>query len=252
MEGRVAIVTGGATGLGKAMALEFAARGVHVGFNYLELPGRNIEEDAVLTEAMLHACGVRVYSARCDVRDPDDVQQFMASAKAELGGLHFLVNNAGINNDGALWRLTDEAWKEVLDTNVTGVFNCTRAVVAQFRAQRFGKIVNIASHRAIQPGFGVSNYATSKAALIGFTRATATELGAANINVNAVAPGFVRTEMLAGLPPEILEQAERGAILGRMGDPADIARVVVFLCSEAARHITGQVLVVDGGLTLGG
>ena len=251
IEGRVAIVSGGATGLGRAIGLEFARRGVHVAFNYIDLPGREILEEAVLTETALRAHGVRVYSDRCDVRGRDDIEQFVATAKKELGGVHFLVNNAGIAHDGALWRLTDEAWREVLDTNVTGAFNCTRAVAPEFRSQHFGKIVNIASHQGLQPGFGVSNYATSKAAIIGLTKSSAVELGASNVNVNAVAPGFVRTEMLSRLPKEVLERAEKSALLGRVAEPEDVARVVVFLCSDEARHVTGQVILVDGGMTLG-
>ena len=252
MEGRVVLVTGGATGLGRAMALEFARRQAHVAFNYVDLPGRDIAEEALLTETMLTSLGAKVFSANCDVRDRDAIDRFVATARDALGGLHFLVNNAGITNDGALWRLSDHAWREVLDTNVTGAFNCIRAVASHFRSQHFGKVVNIASQQALRPGFGVSNYATSKAALMGLTRSSAVELGPSNVNVNAVAPGFVRTELLAGIPPEILMQAETGAVLTRMADPADIARVVTFLCSEEARHITGQVIVVDGGLTLGG
>lgn len=251
MNGRVVIVSGGAAGLGRAIGLEFARRGVHVGFNYVELAGRDILEQALLTETALRSHGVRVYSERCDVRDRDDIATFVGTVQAELGGVHYLVNNAGIARDGALWHMSADAWQEVLETNVTGAFNCTRAVAPVFRGQRYGKIVNIASHQAVQPGFGVSNYATSKAALIGLTKSTAVELGPSNVNVNAVAPGFVRTEMLSKLPAEILERAEKSALLGRVAEPEDVARVVAFLCSDDARHVTGQVILVDGGLTLG-
>ena len=150
-----------------------------------------------------------------------------------------------------MWRLSAEAWREVVDTNLTGAFHCIQAVAAPMRAQRFGKIVNVASHQAFRPGFGIANYAASKAAVIGLTRSAAVDLGPSNINVNAVAPGFVKTDLLAKLPHEVLERAEHEAVLGRVADPEDIARVIVFLCTEAARHITGQVIVVDGGLTLG-
>jgi 3-oxoacyl-[acyl-carrier protein] reductase len=251
MDGRVAIITGGATGLGRAIGLEFARRKVHVGFNYIDLPNRNIPAEAILTETTLRSCGVKVFSAACDVRNREEVGQFVQAASAKLGGVHFLVNNAGVSHDGALWRLSEDAWREVMETNVTGAFHCTQAVASIFRAQHFGKIVNIASHQAFQPGFGVANYAASKAALIGLTKSTAVELGPSNVNANAVAPGFVRTEMLSSLPSEILDQAEKGAVLGRVAEPEDIARVVRFLCSEDARHVTGQVIVVDGGLTLG-
>lgn len=251
MEGRVAVITGGATGLGRTIGLEFASRGVHVAFNYVDLPGRDVLEQAMLTEATLRTYGVQVFSARCDVRDHGAVKRFVAAAGSALGGVHYLVNNAGIAHDGALWRMSPAAWREVMDTNVTGAFHCTQAVAPQLRQQRFGKIVNIASHQAFQPGFGVSNYAASKAAVIGLTKASAVELGPSNINVNAVAPGFVRTELLGTLPAEVLDRAEKSAVLGRVAEPEDVARVVVFLCSLGARHITGQVIVVDGGLTLG-
>jgi len=250
LSGRVALVTGGATGLGRAICLDLAQRGTAVGFNYVNLPGRDVSAQAVLTETAIKAHGVAVYSAQCDVRHVEEVEHFVAEARERLGGVHILVNNAGVTHDGALWRLMPEAWQEVLDTNVTGAFNCMHAVAPHLRAQRYGKIVNISSHQAFRPGFGIANYAASKAALIGLTKAAAVDLGSANVNVNAVAPGFVKTELLAKLPREILERAEHESLLGRVAEPEDIARVVAFLCSEASRHITGQTIVVDGGLTL--
>jgi 3-oxoacyl-[acyl-carrier protein] reductase len=250
LHGRVAVVTGGATGLGRSVALEFAQRGCGVAFNYVELPGRDVTAQALLTETAIKAHGVPCHSARCDVRRMEEVDQFIAEVKERLGGVHYLVNNAGVTHDGALWRLTAEAWQEVMDTNVTGAFNCIHAVAPPMRAQRFGKIVNVASHQAFRPGFGIANYASSKAALIGLTKAAAVDLGSSNINVNAVAPGFVKTELLTQLPREVLERAEHESVLGRVAEPEDISRVITFLCSDAARHITGQVIVVDGGLTL--
>lgn len=243
-------MTGGATGLGRAIALDFARRGANVAFNYVDLPNRDVSAQALLTETALRDFGVQVYSAPCDVRDRAAVEKFIVRAKSELGGLHYLVNNAGIHHDGALWRLPDDAWRSVLETNVSGAFNCLQAVAQHFREQRYGKVVNIASHQAYRPGFGVANYATSKAALVGLTRAAAVELGAYNVNVNAVAPGFVRTELLRSLPPEVLADAEKESLLGRIAEPDDISNVVLFLCSDDARHITGQVILVDGGLTL--
>jgi 3-oxoacyl-[acyl-carrier protein] reductase len=250
LRGRIAVVTGGATGLGRAVCLEFAQQGANVAFNYLDLPGRDVAAQALLTETAIKALGVSVYSARCDVREREAVDQFFNEARERLGGLHCLVNNAGVTHDGALWRLSDEAWNEVLDTNVTGAFHCVQAAAQPMRAQRYGKIVNVASHQAFRPGFGIANYAASKAALIGLTKSAAVDLGSANINVNAVAPGFVKTELLSKLPREVLERAERESVLGRVAEPEDVARVIVFLCSESARHITGQVITVDGGLTL--
>ena len=228
VHGRVALVTGGATGLGRAAALEFAQHGTAVAINYVDLPDRDVAAQALLTETAIRALGVPVYCARCDVRDRDAVEKFVTTVRERLGGIHYLVNNAGVTHDGALWRLTP----------------------GPMRAQRYGKIVNIASHQAFRPGFGIANYAASKAALIGLTRSAAVDLGPSNVNVNAVAPGFVKTELLSTLPREVLERAERESVLGRVAEPEDVARVIVFLCSEAARHITGQVIVVDGGLTL--
>jgi len=250
VHGHVVIVTGGATGLGRATALEFAQHGVAVGINYVELPDRDVGAQALLTETAIRALGVPVYCARCDVRSRDDVERFVTAVRERLGGVHYLVNNAGVTHDGALWRLTPEAWQEVLDTNVTGAFNCIQAVAGPMRAQRYGKIVNVASHQAFRPGFGIANYAASKAALIGLTKSAAVDLGPSNVNVNAVAPGFVKTDLLSKLPREVLERAEHESVLGRVAEPEDVARVIVFLCSDAARHVTGQVIVVDGGLTL--
>jgi len=251
IHGRVVVVTGGATGLGRATALEFAQRGVAVAINYVDLPDRDVAAQALLTETAIRALGVPVYCARCDVRNHAEVEKFITTVRERLGGVHYLVNNAGVAHDGALWRLSPEAWQEVIDTNVTGAFNCIQAVAGSMRAQRYGKIVNVASHQAFRPGFGIANYAASKAALIGLTRAAAVDLGPSNVNVNAVAPGFVKTDLLAKLPREVLERAEHESVLGRVAEPEDVARVIVFLCSEEARHVTGQVIVVDGGLTLG-
>ena len=248
--GKVALVTGGATGLGRHISIEFARLGCHVAFCYVNMPGRDVSEQALLTEAALTAMGVSVLALRCDVRDRAAVDRFVAEARERLGGIHFLVNNAGIASDGALWRLSEDAWREVLETNVTGAFNCIRAVAPTFRGQHYGKIVNVSAHQASRPGFGVANYAASKAALLGLTRAAAVELGPANVNVNAVAPGFIRTERMAMLPAEVIERAQKSSVLGRVAEPDDVAKVISFLCSESARHITGQTIVVDGGLAL--
>ena len=248
--GNVAVVTGGATGLGRSIAMEFARLGCNVAFCFVNMPGRDVSEQALLTEMAISAMGVGVLAARCDVRDRQAVDRFIAEAKARFGTVHYLVNNAGIASDGALWRLSDDAWAEVLETNVTGTFNCLRAVSSLFRTQHFGKVVNVSAHQATRPGFGVSNYAASKAAILGLTRAAAVELGPSNVNVNAVAPGFIRTERMAMLPGEVIERAEKSSVLGRVAEPEDVAHVISFLCSDAARHITGQTIVVDGGMSL--
>jgi NAD(P)-dependent dehydrogenase (short-subunit alcohol dehydrogenase family) len=194
--------------------------------------------------------GAEVFAARCDVRDRAAVERFLNDTVQRFGTVHFLVNNAGIAIDGALWRMTDEAWREVLDTNVTGAFNCIRAVSPIYRKQHYGKIVSVSAHQAGRPGFGVANYAASKAALEGLTRAAAVELGPANVNVNAVAPGFIRTERMMMLPREVIERAQKHSVLGRVAEPEDVAHIITFLCSDEARHVTGQTVVVDGGLSL--
>ena len=249
--GKTVLVTGGATGLGRSICLEFGRMGCNVAFGFVSMPGRDVREQAILTEATLGAMGVGVYADACDVRDRHAVAEFVYQVCDRFDTIHYLVNNAGIANDGALWRLSPQDWAEVIDTNLTGAFNCISAVSPIFRGQRYGKIVSISTHQAAQPGFGVAPHAASKSGLEGLTRAAAVDLGPSNVNVNAVAPGFIRTERLEQLPAEVIERAKKGAVLGRIAEPGDVAQVVAFLCSEAARHITGQVLVVDGGLALG-
>jgi 3-oxoacyl-[acyl-carrier protein] reductase len=250
-KGKTVIVTGGATGLGRAVCLEFARLGCNVAFCFLGMPGRDVRETALLTETTLSAMGIGVYADTCDVRDRVAVGVFVDQVQEKFGGVHYLINNAGIAMDAALWRLGAAEWAEVLDTNLTGAFHCISAVSPIFRSQRYGKVVSISSHQSVRPGFGVASYAASKAGLEGLTRAAAMDLGPANVNVNAVAPGFVRTERLEQLPSEVIERAKKHAVLGRIAEPSDVAAVVAFLCSPVARHITGQILVVDGGLSLG-
>ncbi len=248
--GKTAVVTGGASGLGRAIVLEFGRLGCNVAFCFVNLPGRDCTETALLTETALSAMGVGVLATKCDVRERDSVERFVQETADRFGGVHYLVNNAGIASDGALWRLSDTAWRDVMETNVTGAFNCIRAVAPLMRRQHYGKIVSVSAHQAERPGFGVTNYAASKAALAGLTRAAAVELGPANVNVNAVAPGFIRTERMGMLPREVVDRAQKHSVLGRIAEPEDVAQVVTFLCSDAARHITGQIIAVDGGLTL--
>lgn len=250
LHGRGAVVTGAATGIGRATALELARRGCGVAFNYVELPGRDVAVQAAMTEAVLRSLNVPVFCDRCDVRDMKEVERFVAAAKTTLGGVHILVNNAGISRDAALWRTDDSAWRDVVDTNLTGAFHMIKAVAPIFRAQHYGKIVNVASIMAMKPGFGVANYAASKAGLIGLTNAAAVELGPANVNVNAVAPGFVKTELTEHLWDELAARARSQNPLGRLAEPDDVAQIIVFLCTDAARHITGELIRVDGGQAL--
>ena len=247
LRGRVAIVTGGSSGIGRATAIGLAKNGVHVAFNYLDT-GPKAREEAEEVAGILRQMEVRVFSRACDVRSAAEANGFVEAAARELGGVHFLVNNAGIGRDRALWRMSDEEWHAVLDTNLSGAFYFTRAVAPHFRAQEFGKIVNVSSVHGLSSEFGLANYCSSKAGLIGLTRSAAVELGPSNVNVNAVAPGYIRTTQLTDrVPAEIMDQARDKSVLGRLGDPQDVAAVILFLCSEVARHITGAVVPVDGG-----
>jgi 3-oxoacyl-[acyl-carrier protein] reductase len=250
LRGKVAIVTGASSGIGRAVALDLARCGTNIAFCFLDLGSRS-RVDAHDTARMLREAEVRVYFRACDVREPHDVRRFVAEAQEELGGVHILINNAGVSRDRPLWRMEDHEWESVLRTNVDGAFYFTRAVAPGMRAQEYGKIVNVSSVHGIRPVFGISNYAASKAALIGLTQSTAVELGPRNINVNAVAPGYIRTTRLTeGVPSDLLDRAREESALRRLGDPKDVADVVLFLCSESARHITGAVIPIDGGYLL--
>jgi NAD(P)-dependent dehydrogenase (short-subunit alcohol dehydrogenase family) len=250
LRGKVAIISGGSTGIGRAIALELARAGAHVGFCFLDdgAPSRRAAQDVARE---VRQTEVRTHFRACDVRDSRDVGAFVNEVHAELGGVHILVNNAGIGMDGALWNMRDHEWEAVLRTNLDGAFFFIRAVAPYLREQEYGKIVNVASVHGVRAEFGIANYSASKAGLIGLTRSAAVELGPKNVNVNAVAPGYIRTTRLtAGVPSEILDRAREQSSLGRLGDPQDVAVTVLFLVSEAARHITGAVLPVDGGYLL--
>lgn len=250
IRGQVAIVTGGSSGIGRAIAVELGRCGVQVAFCFLD-DGAKSRLAAQEVARELRDAEVRTYFRACDVRESQDVKAFVAEVVAELGGIHILVNNAGIGRDRALWHMQDHEWEAVVRTNLDGAFFFTRAVAPHLRAQEYGKIVNVSSVHGLKSEFGLANYAASKAGLIGLTRSAAVELGPRNINVNAVAPGYIRTTRLtAGVPSEILDRARERSALGRLGDPQDVASAVLFLVSEAARHITGTVLPVDGGYLL--
>ena len=250
LSGKVATVSGGSSGIGRAVTLELARCGAHIAFCYLDDGGQSRSEaEEVASE--LRQMEVQVFFRSCDVRESSDVNSFVSETEEELGGVDVLVNNAGIGRDAPMWLMTDHDWKAVLRTNLDGAFHFTRAVAPTMRAQEYGKIVNITSVHGMRTEFGISNYSSSKAGLIGLTRSSAVELGPKNINVNAVAPGYVRTTRLTeGVSSEILDHAREKSALGRLGDPRDVAGVVLFLCSEAARHITGAIITVDGGYVL--
>jgi 3-oxoacyl-[acyl-carrier protein] reductase len=250
LRGKVALITGGSSGIGRAVGVALARSGVHIAFSYLD-ESPEAQQEADRTAAELTACGVRVVHRAMDVASSAAVDGFVQEVRERLGGLFILVNNAGIGRDGALWRLSTSDWNRVLETNLSAAFYHIRAVAPLFRAQEAGRIVNVASIHARRAEFGLVNYAASKAGVEALTRNAALELGPSNINVNAVAPGYIRTTRLTDrVPTEILDEARERSALRRLGDPQDVAGAVLFLCSEAARHLTGVTLPVDGGYLL--
>lgn len=242
LEGKKAIVTGGSRGIGAAIARELARQGADVAINY-----RKHEAQAQRVVGDIEAAGRRALCVQADVAGFADAEQMVGRAVASFGGLDILVNNAGINRDSVIWKMAEQQWDEVIETNLKGYFNYIRAAVPHFREQKSGKIVNITSINGLRGKFGQTNYSAAKAGIIGLTKALARELGRSNVNVNAVAPGLIETDMMRDAPQDVLDAALAEIVLGRLGKPEDVATVVAFLCSDEARHITGQVIQVDGG-----
>jgi 3-oxoacyl-[acyl-carrier protein] reductase len=208
---------------------------------------RKHDTEAKQVAADVDAAGGKGLAVKADVSSFDDAQSMVNQVVEAFGGLDILVNNAGINRDGVIWKMTEEQWDQVLDINLKGYFNYCRAAVPIFREQKAGKIVNVTSINGLRGKFGQTNYSASKAGIIGLTKALARELGRASVNVNAVAPGLIETDMMKDAPDNVREAALAEIVLGRMGQPEEVATVVAFLCTDAARHITGEVIRVDGG-----
>ena len=234
LEGKVALVTGASRGIGRAIALELGGAGAEVVVGY-----RTGREEA---EAVAAEIGGRAVEA--DVSDPESAKALVEAA----GELDILVNNAGVTRDGVLARMSDDDWRMVLDTNLSSVFYTCRAASRPMMKRRGGAIVNISSIVGVHGNFGQTNYAASKAGIIGFTKSLARELGSRNVRANVVAPGYVRSQLTDVLPEGATEVMLQNTPLGRLGDPEDVAGAVRFLCSDEARFVTGAVLLVDGGL----
>ena len=245
LEGKVALVTGASRGIGRAIALTLAKNGADIAINFA---GNVTAAEGVASE--IKAMGRKAILVQGSVTDTATCQKMVNKVISELGKIDILVNNAGITRDGLLMRMSSEDWDAVLTTNLKGVFNCTKAVIKPMMKQRSGRIVNMASVVGETGNAGQANYAAAKAGVIGFTKTMAKEIASRGITVNAVAPGFIATDMTKVLPDKVKEAMETGIPLGRAGEPQDVANAVLFFVSDNAAYITGQVLNVDGGMVM--
>ena len=245
IEGKVAFVTGASRGIGRAIALTLAEAGADVAVNYA---GNAAAAEEVAAE--IRKMGRRALILQGDVSQTEAAAAMLDAVVAEFGRCYILVNNAGITRDGLLMRMKEEDWDAVLNTNLKGVFNCTKAALKYMMKQRSGKIVNIASVVGIMGNAGQANYAAAKAGCIGFTKSVAKEVASRGITVNAVAPGLIATDMTSVLPDKVIEEMAAGIPLKRAGQPVDVAKAVLFLVSDDAAYITGQTLNVDGGMVM--
>jgi 3-oxoacyl-[acyl-carrier protein] reductase len=241
---QIAVVTGAGRGIGRAIALKFAAEGA--GVACVSRTAENAEKAA----GEVRALGRRAWACAVDVADAKAVATMAEKLLAEAGRIDILVNNAGVTRDGLVMRMSEADWDTVLDTNLKGAFLVTKAFSRTLIKQRSGRIINIASVIGLMGNAGQANYAASKAALLGFTKSVARELASRGITVNALAPGFIETDMTAGLSEQLRAEVLKTIPLGRFGQPDDIADTALFLASPAARYITGQVLTVDGGMVM--
>ena len=245
LSGKAALVTGGSRGIGKAIGLRLARQGANVAFSY-----RGNADAAKATAAEIESIGTKALSIQGDVKDPESAEAVVKAGLDAFGKIDILVNNAGITRDDLIMRMSEEAWREVLETNLFGAFWMTKAVTRPMLKARAGRIVNITSVSGQAGQMGQANYSSAKAGLIGLTKATARELASRGITVNAVAPGFVMTELTQNLPEALQNELIARTPLGRFGTVEEIADAVAFLASDEARYITGQVLAVDGGLVM--
>lgn len=245
LDGRVALVTGASRGIGRAVALKLAQAGAKIIVNYAgnEAAAREVEQ-------LIAADGGETLLCKADVAIMEQVEEMVTQGLSAFGHIDILVNNAGITRDNLLMRMKEEDWDAVINTNLKGVFHCTKAVVRHMMKQRYGRIVNMTSVVGVMGNAGQANYAAAKAGVIGFTKATAKELASRGINVNAVAPGFITTDMTKVLSDQVRHALAQQIPLGRLGSPEDVANVVLFLVSPLADYVTGQVIHADGGMVM--
>ena len=243
LEGKVALITGASKGIGKAIAQRYAEQGAQVAFTYLS----SVEKGQAL-EQELQQTGAKVKGYRSDASNHEAAVDLVKQVIEDFGALDILINNAGITKDGLLMRMSEEQWDRVIQVNLKSVFNLTKASMRQMMKQRAGSIINITSVVGIRGNAGQSNYAASKAGIIGFTKSVALELGSRNVRSNAIAPGFIETEMTGELDEKVVEEWKQSIPLKRGGASSDVADCAVFLGSNMSNYITGQVLQVDGGM----
>jgi 3-oxoacyl-[acyl-carrier protein] reductase len=245
LEGKVAIITGGTRGIGKGIALKFAEEGADVIFTYV-----SSEETANAVEKELEALGVKAKGYKSNAANMEDAVALIDKVVEEFGQIDILVNNAGITKDGLLMRMSEENFDDVIKINLNSVFNMTKAALRTFLKQRSGSIINMSSIVGVRGNAGQANYSASKAGIIGFTKSIAAELGSRNIRCNAIAPGFIATEMTGKLDPEVVKGWSESIPLKRPGTPEDVANATVFLASDMSTYISGQVLSVCGGMLM--
>jgi 3-oxoacyl-[acyl-carrier protein] reductase len=243
LSNKVALVTGGSRGIGRAIAIQLAELGADVAINY-----QSNSEAAQEVVEIIRSHGRQTIAIQADVRDLKAVSAMVKQLKKELGGLHIVINNAGVTRDTLMMRMKEADWDLVLDTNLKGAFNVIKAAQRPMLRQRYGRIVNISSIAGVGGNAGQANYASAKAGLIGLTKSVAKELGSRSITCNAVAPGYISTDLTATLSEELVKEAKRLTPLGRLGTVEDVAKAVAFFASDAAAFITGQVLNIDGGM----
>ncbi|MEY2191263.1 3-oxoacyl-[acyl-carrier-protein] reductase [Neobacillus sp. BF23-41] len=245
LEGKAALVTGASRGIGREIALELARQGANVAVNF---SGSEAKANEVVDE--IKALGREAFAVKCDVSNSGEVAEMVKGTIDRFGKLDILVNNAGITRDNLLMRMKEEEWDDVININLKGVFLCTKAVTRQMMKQRVGRIINIASIVGVSGNPGQANYVAAKAGVIGLTKTTAKELASRNITVNAIAPGFITTDMTDKLSEDVKTEMLKLIPLARLGEPKDIAKITAFLASDDSAYMTGQTLHIDGGMVM--